>query len=580
MASTTEKSDAPASSAPDPSTRRAGGNRVDHSPTLFLLVMIAAVGVVAYTLFLLNPENRGDWLPYGLVIAAETVLVTQALMAMWTILSGGRDVRDFAFHSARERLFRATSGAGRPSDTVYLGDQPVSVDVFVTVYGESIGTIRRTAAAARDMRGDHITWILDDGASNDVRDLAAELGVRYVRRLSNNGAKAGNINHALSISRGHYFAIFDADFVPKENFLEETLPFFIDENVAFVQTPQAYGNLNNLVSRGAGFMQSVFYRFIQPGRNRFNAAFCVGTNVVFRREATDDINGMYTDSKSEDVWTSLKLHERGWRSVYIPQVLAVGDAPDTVEAYTKQQLRWASGGFEILMQRNPLSPRTRLTLDQRLQYMVTATHYLVGITPVLLLLVPPLEIYFDLRPVDLSVTWLTWLLFYLGFYGLQVLLAFNTMGSFRPQTLVMAMVSFPIYIKAFLNVFAGKEQNWHVTGAVAKRPSPFNFMIPQVLIFTFLFLTSIVAIMKDAGNFTFTLATAWNVTNTIVFGIFVWAALREPRKAVVLSPRTSHVARRRSAHAMRPKLQPAMNPVSAPADVATPVFESSRSIPS
>ena len=70
---------------------------------------------------------------------------------------------------------------------------------------------------------------------------------------------------------------------------------------------------------------------------------------------------MYTASKSEDVWTSLMLHERGWRSVYIPDELAVGDAPDTIEGFTKQQQRWATGGFEILMTHNPLSPRRRLT---------------------------------------------------------------------------------------------------------------------------------------------------------------------------------------------------------------------------
>ena len=96
-------------------------------------------------------------------------------------------------------------------------------------------------------------------------------------------------------------------------------------------------------------MQSVFYRFIQPGKNRFNAAFCVGTNVIFRRTAIEQIGGMYTGSKSEDVWTSLMLHEHGWKSVYISTVLAVGDTPETIEAYTKQQLRWATGGFEILL---------------------------------------------------------------------------------------------------------------------------------------------------------------------------------------------------------------------------------------
>ena len=521
---------------------RAAENGAANSPTLALFVLIATVGVLAYTFFLLNPANRGDWLPYGLVITAEVILVTQALVSMWTILSGGIDPRDFAFHHSQERLFDAAAIEKEGTDAhperwgIFLEDARIGIDVFITVYGENVATIRRTAIAAIAMRGEHLTWILDDGGSDAVRDMATELGARYVRRLSNNGAKAGNVNHALSLSKGGFYAIFDADFVPKEDFLYETVPFFIDSNVAFVQTPQTYGNIKNLVSSGAGFMQSVFYRFIQPGRNRFNAAFCVGTNVIFRREAISDIGGMFTDSKSEDVWTSLLLHENGWRSVYIPVTLAVGDAPDTVEDYTKQQLRWASGGFEILMRHSPLNPRRHLTMDQRLQYTVTATHYLVGITPLLLLMVPPLEIYFDLRPVNLTVTWLTWLLFYLGFYGLQIMLAFNTMGSFRPATLIMATVSFPIYIRAFVNVFSGREQKWHVTGAAGKRVSPFNFMIPQVLMFAFLLLTSVVAVIKDVGHGTITLATAWNLTSTVVFAVFIGAAMKESHLARVTVP--------------------------------------------
>ncbi len=552
-----------------------------QSPTLLLVVVVATVGILGYSWFLLNPQNRGDWLPYGLVITAELVLIAQALMSMWTILSGGRDPRDFGFHRAQERLFDREAILRRGLDDrpqrwpMLLGDAPVTVDVFVTVYGENLDTIRRTVIAALAIRGRHNTWILDDGASDEVRDLASELGARYIRRLTNHGAKAGNVNHALSVASGEYFAIFDADFVPKEDFLYETLPFFVDDNLAFVQTPQTYGNMHNLVSRGAGFMQSVFYRFIQPGRNRFNAAFCVGTNVIFRREAIEDIGGMYTESKSEDVWTSLRLHERGWRSIYIPVTLAIGDAPDTIEGYTKQQLRWASGGFEILLQRNPFSPRTKLTIDQRLQYLVTATYYLVGITPLLLLLVPPLEIYLDLRPMNLTVTWLTWLVFYLGFYGVQVLLAFNTMGSFRLETLVMSAVSFPIYLRAFLNVFAGKEQKWHVTGRVGKRVSPFNFAIPQVVIFAFLMLTSVVGVYKDASHGTLSLATAWNVTNTIVLGIFIGAALQESqlvRAAVRAQKRVKKPAGRRALE--RPRIQPiatgVRRPVATPARVLIP----------
>jgi cellulose synthase (UDP-forming) len=515
-----------------PVTRRAETAN-PYSPVMILISLIATLGILLYAQFLLNPANRGDFLPYALVITAETILITHALLAMWTILSGAKSPRDFAFHESQSAIFdkRAIKAAGLKELPhlwpILLNGKEIGVDVFITVYGEERSKIRATAAAAIAIKGKHRTWILDDGRSDEVQALAQELGCHYIRRLSSNGAKAGNINHALSITKGDFFCVFDADFVPKPEFLVETVPFFVNSNVAFVQTPQTYGNLINMVSRGAGYMQAVFYKFVQPGRNHFNAAFCVGTNVIFRRAAINDIGGIYTDSKSEDVWTSLMLHERGWKTIYVPKTLAVGDAPETIEAYTKQQLRWATGGFEIMLTHNPLSPRRKLTTDQRIMYLVTATHYLTGIAPGLLLLVPPLEIFFDLRPVNLSIDVTTWLTFYAGFYVMQILLAFYTLGSFRWEVLMLAAVSFPIYIQALINAFAGKEQKWHVTGSASKASSPFNFMIPQVLVFVFLLLSSAIAIWRDMDNSQLTLATAWNVTNTFILGSFMIVACRE-----------------------------------------------------
>ena len=532
-----------------PVTRRAETAN-PYSPVMILISLIATLGILLYAQFLLNPANRGDFLPYALVITAETILITHALLAMWTILSGAKSPRDFAFHESQSAIFdkRAIKVAGLKGLPhlwpILLNGTEISVDVFITVYGEERSKIRATAAAAMAIKGMHRTWILDDGRSDDVQALAEELGCHYIRRLSSNGAKAGNINHALSITKGEFFCVFDADFVPKPEFLVETVPFFVNSNVAFVQTPQTYGNLINMVSRGAGYMQAVFYKFIQPGRNHFNAAFCVGTNVIFRRAAINDIGGIYTDSKSEDVWTSLMLHERGWKTIYIPKTLAVGDAPETIEAYTKQQLRWATGGFEIMLTHNPLSPRRKLTTDQRIMYLVTATHYLTGIAPALLLLVPPLEIFFDLRPVNLSIDVTTWLTFYAGFYLMQILLAFYTLGSFRWEVLMLAAVSFPIYAQALVNAFAGKEQKWHVTGSTSKASSPFNFMIPQIVVFVFLLLSSAIAIWRDMGNSQLTLATAWNVTNTFILGSFMIVACREAWRIKHPKPRASRARER------------------------------------
>ncbi len=520
----------------DATPARSAENQAARSPSLTLLVLGATAGVVLYAKFLLAPANRGDWLPYLMVISAETVLVAHCLLAMWTILSGGANPRRFAFHHAQDRLYDwADILRERSSDepwrwAMYLHDRPVSVDVFVTTCGEDPALIRRTVTAAMAMRGAHTVWVLDDGDSDAVRVLAADVGARYVRRASHGGAKAGNINHALTLARGELFAIFDADFVPMPDFLHETVPFFAEADVAFVQTPQVYGNLDTVVSRGAAYMQSVFYQFVQPGRNRFNAAFCVGTNVVFRRSAIDQLGGLYSDSKSEDVWTSLLLHERGWRSVYIPTPLAVGDTPETIEAYSKQQLRWATGGFEIMATHWPWSRARRLTVDQRLQYTVTATHYLTGIAPLLLLLVPPLQIFFDLTPMNLSVKPLTWVAYYAGFYLLQILLAFYTLGSFRWEVLLLATVSFPIYVRALVNALTRRDQAWHVTGSRAGYRSPFAFIQPQVLMFVLLAATTVVGVWKDAGNGYPSLALAWNATNTLILGGFVVTALREGRR--------------------------------------------------
>lgn len=521
---------------PDTGVRESDDRRrgARDSPSLMMLVLVATIGVLLYTTFLFDFSNRGNWIPYLMVLSAESVIIFQALIALWTILSSGHNPRGYRFHNAQNRIYGPDHKTIEPDTDLtalpmYLHEAPVELDVYITTYGEDLATVRRTVTAALAMHGKHNTYILDDGKSDDVRALAAELGAEYIVREGNKGAKAGNINNALTVTTGEYFVVLDADFVPKEDFLYQTVPFFAEANVAFVQTPQAYGNLHNLISRGAGYMQSVFYRFIQPGKNRFNAAFCVGTNVIYRRTAIESIGGIYEKSKSEDVWTSIKLHESGWKTVYISTVLAVGDTPETIEAYTKQQQRWATGGFEILLKSNPFSRKRRLTLDQRLQYFGTATFYLIGIAPGILLLVPPLQIYFGLAPINSGVSFGTWLLYYAGFYFMQVVVALYTIGSFRWETLMLAAASFPIYGKAMVNAVFAKDTKWHVTGAKRRKASPFNFITQQLMAFVFLAITSVVGIWQAMTVSAFTLALLWNLLNTFVLGAFVVTAFRESR---------------------------------------------------
>lgn len=529
-----------------------------NSPTVAAVLMAATIGAVLYMGFLLQPSHRGDIVPYMLVILAETFLIINGLLSFWTILGGKSDPRGFQFHDAQDRLFgthtknilKATSRVALSAarrHPVYLEGKQVSVDVFIPVYGEPVNEICDTALAAKAILGLHHTYILDDGKSDEVREMAQSIGVGYVRRPNHEYAKAGNINYALSQTDADFFVILDADFVAQERFLYETLPFFEDERMAFVQTPQYYRNHDTYISDAAGYMQHVFYSLIQVGKNRFNAAFCVGTNVVFRRSAIETVGGIYFQSQSEDIWTSLKLHEKGYRSVYINNVLAIGKTPETIKSYSKQQLRWATGSFEIFLHRNPLFNRL-LTPDQRIQYFSTTTFYFNGFAVAILMLLPALQIYFNLTPIAMDLPFYQWALLYSGFYVTQIILSMYTMGGFRIRTFMLAAVSFPIYVKAFFNALLRRNIAWRATNRVEAYDSPFNYIRTQLYLFVFLALTTSVGIWKSIYTHEFSVSIAWSVLNTVIFGIFVAVALQEARSGQRVASRDAPWYSRRLAH--------------------------------
>ena len=193
----------------------------------------------------------------------------------------------------------------------------LSVDVFVPTYNESVELVRKTLLAARAMDYPHKTWLLDDGRRPEMEALARQLGCGYLARADNEHAKAGNLNHALAHSSGEFVVVFDADHAPRRDFLVKTLGYFDDEDVAFVQTPQDFYNLDSYQHRWRGkgrtvwTEQSLFFRVIQRGKDYWNAAFFCGSCAVVRRSALDEIGGFATGTVTEDLHTSLRLHARG-----------------------------------------------------------------------------------------------------------------------------------------------------------------------------------------------------------------------------------------------------------------------------
>jgi cellulose synthase (UDP-forming) len=163
-----------------------------------------------------------------------------------------------------------------------------TVDVFITCYNEPVDLVRRTARAARDMHYPHNTYVLDDGSTPAMRQMAEEEGVGYIVRTEdwkgrNRHAKAGNISNALLQTSGEYILFLDADQVPYPHTLDRILGYFTDPKMALVQTPQVFYN----VPKGDPFNSQapLFYGPIQQGKDGWNAAFFCGSNAMIRREA-------------------------------------------------------------------------------------------------------------------------------------------------------------------------------------------------------------------------------------------------------------------------------------------------------
>jgi cellulose synthase (UDP-forming) len=254
-------------------------------------------------------------------------------------------------------------------------ETPLRVAVLIPTWNEPPEVLAPTIAAAVALQPVHETWVLDDGNRPHIAGLAADLGARYLRRPDRRHAKAGNLNHALEVVQADVVAVLDADHVARPDFLVNTLGYFDDPRVALVQTPQDFYNLESFEhSRTAardGFNeQSLFYRAILPGKNRWQAAFWCGTNALLRVSALKQVGGVATGTVTEDIHTTIRLHAAGWRTIYHNEVLARGLAAAGASQYLLQRHRWGTGAMQVLRADNPLTVRG-LTWPQRLAYAFT-----------------------------------------------------------------------------------------------------------------------------------------------------------------------------------------------------------------
>lgn len=382
--------------------------------------------------------------------------------------------------------------------------QGLTVDVLVPTYKEPLQVIRRTVMAAKAIHYPHGTFVLDDGKRGEVKALAEELGVRYIRRPENKYAKAGNLNYGLKHSTADFVMTFDADHIALPHALDIMLGFFDDDNVAMVQTPQDYYNtdafqyINDTRTGALWHDQSGFYNIAQASGDAKNAASCVGTGVVYRRAALDRIGGIPVETVTEDIHTSLKMHKLGYEVVYLNEPIAYGIAASDLREYYKTRHRWAHGNLHAVALENILFCKG-LTFRQRFQYLSLELIYLEGVQQLLLFIIPLVALTTGLQPFQITL----FNLFVVLFFPFVSYVMLQEMGCGFTRywaNEIFSMARWPIYIISWAGLFGGKmpfrSSAKNIQGNVNWR-----LMAPQMTVLVASLSAVAIAIYKVSTNY-------------------------------------------------------------------------------
>jgi cellulose synthase (UDP-forming) len=323
-----------------------------------------------------------------------------------------------------------------------------TVDVLIPTYNEPPEMVRITATACKQLlypKEKLNIFILDDGGTDQklsdpdpkkaarakkraekLQAIAKRLKIHYVSREKNIHAKAGNINSVLMgkcpqehghgrsargrwpvFSRGELILILDCDHVPTMDFLQNTVGFFIKDNkLAFVQTPHFFINPTPVEKNLNTHKQSpteneMFYGGVHLGLDFWNSSFFCGSAAVLRREALVEIGGLSCASITEDAATAMKLHSKGYNSIYLNKPMTVGLSPESFDGFIVQRSRWAKGMTQILLLKNPLMQKG-LSLAQRICYLNACLYWLFGIARMIFFLSPLMFIFFGMRVYNAS----------------------------------------------------------------------------------------------------------------------------------------------------------------------------------
>lgn len=460
--------------------------------------------------------------------------------------------------------------------------QDIKVDVFITTFDEETALVEPTILATKSLQpvpGVSVEiFVLDDGHRADMSKLAQRHGVGYFARKGNRGFKAGNLSNALMQTDGAFFVICDADTLLQPTFLKNTLGYFDDPKVSWVQTPHWFYDVasgqswENACARWSGFLakpvalvlrlltgrtvaikdhylvdSAIFFDVIQRRRDRHNASFCCGAGSIHRREAVfenalrEKANTLKSLQKidfagggsaltsrtylqlfkfhvSEDLFTSIQAHANGWKSVYHPNIEARMLSPWSAKAWAVQRLKYAGGTFDILLNANPLF-KSGLHWTKKIHYLATFWSYVSSLVLLFLLLAPVVSLLTGLAPIKAnSVTYFMHLLPVL--IANELAMNATSKGYSHNAARILQVGTLFIQLRALCLVLRGCAPKFPATPKTPNRMTELRYSLPNIALLSVLLLSAVWGLACFFRGFEAYTATFLTMN---IFWIF-WAA--------------------------------------------------------
>ena len=487
---------------------------------IFWLLLTVGVGlIVAFGSWWFQPQHvPGNF--RGILHALDFGLFGLLSYIIWHQI-----IMDLLLWSVSGKVFRLPPIAPQSGKRV----------AFITTFVPGKEPIEMLAETVRAMVAadyPHDTWVLDEGNDPSAAALCRRLGAKHFSRHQiaryntldgrfSAKTKGGNHNSWYH-TFGHQYefvAQIDTDFIPKRHFLTRTLGYFNDSRVAFVGTPQVYGNLSeSLIAKGAAQQTYSFYGPILRGFSGHNTSLLIGANHVIRVAALADIN-FYRAHLTEDLLTGMTFHSRRWTSVYVPEILAVGEGPTSWEAYFNQQMRWAFGCIDILFHHSSKLLR-RMKRPQAVHYFLLQQHYFNGLALAVANVLLALYFFFGINASAMNLLPLALI------YG-PLLLWQGLMASWLQRLNVdpkterglllpgkfVSLAAWPVYFLAFVGVVRGKRISYQVTPkGVGETATSLKIFLPHILFGT---LTVIDVVASIYTHHQAAIMIFWAALNTV-----------------------------------------------------------------